>query len=425
MRKMKNSNLQWIGEIPAEWCIRRIKNIGSSRNGLTYTPNDICGETEGTLVLRSSNIKNGKISTTDNVYVSCPIPARLKVKSGDILICSRNGSRELVGKNALIGSEINATYGAFMMVYRCPCPKYMYYVLNSNVFSYYLGSFATSTINQLTGSDFGNMKIAYCPNVSEQQRIADFLDEKCGEIDSIRSDVQREIEILNDYKKSVITEAVTKGLNPKAKLKDSGIEWIGKIPEHWGVDKLKFHLKFRGTKNPGDTIVLSLYRELGVVPKDSRDDNHNKTSEDTSNYRFVRNGDFVINKMKAWQGSVAVSDYEGIVSPAYYVYGFSDDLIFKRYFHYLLRDKSYATEFKRLSGGIRVGQWDLPRESLENTLILLPPISEQKNIAAYLDEMCSEIDATIADKQKQLETLDEYKKSLIFEYVTGKKEVPA
>lgn len=127
--------------------------------------------------------------------------------------------------------------------------------------------------------------------------------------------------------------------------------------------------------------------------------------------------------MKAWQGSVAVSDYSGIVSPAYFVYAFSDEMFVKRYLHYLLRNISYAVEFKRLSGGIRVGQWDLPREALENTLVLLPPLSEQKAIADYLDEKCSEIDAIIADKQKQLETLDEYKKSLIFEYVTGKKQV--
>ena len=422
MRKMKDSGFDWIGEIPVTWQIKRIKNIGQARNGLTYTPNDVCDPSEGTLVLRSSNIKDGKISLSDCVYVSCAIPSKLKVKEGDILICSRNGSRELVGKSALIGN-IDASYGAFMMVFRCRNPKYMFYVLNSNIFSYYLGSFSTSTINQLTGADFGNMRIAYCPDMTEQKKIADFLDEKCGEIDSIKADVQRQIELLNDYKKSVITEAVTKGLNPKAKLKDSGIEWIGKIPDHWKVEKFKYHLNFSGLRNPGNVEVLSLYRELGIVPKNSRTDNFNQTSEDTSNYRYVRIGDFVINKMKAWQGSVAVSDYNGIVSPAYFVYSFSDEVFFKRYFHYLLRNKTYATEFKRLSGGIRVGQWDLPREALENILVPIPPVSEQKEIADYLDEKCSEIDAIIADKQKQLETLDEFKKSLIFEYVTGKKEI--
>ena len=127
-------------------------------------------------------------------------------------------------------------------------------------------------------------------------------------------------------------------------MKDSGAKWIGEIPTHWKSDKLKYHLQRKEPKNPGDMTVLSLYRELGVIPKDSRDDNHNMTSEDTSKYKYVKPGNFVVNKMKAWQGSVAVSDYEGIVSPAYYVYEFTDNLYYKRYFHYLLRG-CYKDEF--------------------------------------------------------------------------------
>lgn len=200
-------------------------------------------------------------------------------------------------------------------------------------------------------------------------------------------------------------------------MKDSGAKWIGLIPTEWQVDKLKFHLKRNEPKNPGNTIVLSLYRELGVVPKDSRDDNHNVTSEDTSKYKYVRQGDFVINKMKAWQGSVAVSDYEGIVSPAYFVYNFTDDVFYKRYFHYLLRS-CYKDEFMRLSGGIRVGQWDLPSEALDNVIVLIPPMKQQKLIADYLDAKCAEIDDLIADIQAQIDTLEQYKRSVITEAVT-------
>ena len=239
---------------------------------------------------------------------------------------------------------------------------YLFYALESIDINPYVTGSAQPKLNQ---ENLKEIVIPF-PPFDEQKKIADFLDEKCGEIDSIKADVQRQIELLNDYKKSVITEAVTKGLNPKAKLKDSGIEWVGKIPEHWKVEKFKYHLNFSGLRNPGNVEVLSLYRELGIVPKNSRTDNFNQTSEDTSNYRYVRIGDFVINKMKAWQGSVAVSDYNGIVSPAYFVYSFSDEVFFKRYFHYLLRNKTYATEFKRLSGGIRVGQWDLPREAFDS-----------------------------------------------------------
>lgn len=199
--------------------------------------------------------------------------------------------------------------------------------------------------------------------------------------------------------------------------KSSGIAWIGTIPKCWETDKLKYHLRRNEPRNPGDVVVLSLYRELGVIPKDSRDDNHNVTSEDTSKYKYVRPGDFVINKMKAWQGSVAVSEYEGIVSPAYFVYEFTDDTIFKRYFHYLLRS-CYKDEFMRLSDGIRVGQWDLPADALENTPILIPPMDEQCRIADFLDAKCAEIDALTADIQSQIDTLEQYKRSVITETVT-------
>ena len=200
-------------------------------------------------------------------------------------------------------------------------------------------------------------------------------------------------------------------------MKDSGIEWIGQIPLDWKVDKIKYHLKRNEPKNPGNAIVLSVYRDYGVIPKDSRDDNHNVTSEDTSKYKYVKKGQLVINKMKAWQGSLAVSDYNGIVSPAYFIYDFTDEEYNHKYFHYLVRS-CYKEEFKRISGGIREGQWDLSPEAFANTLALLPPLVEQKYIANYLDIQCSEIDATAEDIQKEISLLEEYKKSVITEAVT-------
>ena len=200
-------------------------------------------------------------------------------------------------------------------------------------------------------------------------------------------------------------------------MKFSGAMWLGEIPAHWEADKLKYHLTRREPKNPGNMTVLSLYRELGVIPKDSRDDNHNQTSEDTSKYKYVKPGNFVVNKMKAWQGSVAVSDYEGIVSPAYYVYEFSDSAFYKRYFHYLLRG-CYKDEFMRLSGGMRVGQWDLSSDDLDNTFILIPPIAEQERIALFLDAKCAEIDGLIAEIQAQIDVLEQHKKSAVIESVT-------
>ena len=207
--EMKDSGIEWIGEIPKHWKVLRIKNVGEYRNGLTYKPTDLTDENTGTLVLRSSNIQDGKISLNDNVYVSTFVRSDLKVKKGDILICSRKGSRELVGKNAIIEDLKDVTFGAFMMIFRCNSPKYLYYILNSKVFSYYLGSFFTSTINQLTGSNFGNMKIVYVSDKLEQSKIVSYLDSKCSEIDSLIADKKRQLDIIADYKKSLIYEYVT------------------------------------------------------------------------------------------------------------------------------------------------------------------------------------------------------------------------
>lgn len=207
-------------------------------------------------------------------------------------------------------------------------------------------------------------------------------------------------------------------IRPETEMKESGASWMGKVPCRWSISKFKWYLRRTDPRNPGSKQVLSLYREYGVIPKDSRDDNHNATSEDTSKYKYVRVGDFVVNKMKAWQGSVAVSEYEGIVSPAYYVYHFTDDSYHKRYFHYLLRS-CYKEEFMRLSGGIRVGQWDLSSNDLDNILVVIPKKEEQQAIADYLDETCSKIDEIIAEAKASINEYEKLKQATIDENIFG------
>ena len=199
--------------------------------------------------------------------------------------------------------------------------------------------------------------------------------------------------------------------------KDSGIEWIGKIPETWEVMQIRRVMRNRSERNQPDAMVLSLYRDLGIVPKESRDDNHNVTSEDTANYKVVSKGNFVINKMKAWQGSMAVSEYDGIVSPAYYVCSFTREVC-KKYVHYLLRDASYKPEYLRLSTGMRIGKWDLNIEDFLRIKTILPPVEEQQCIADYLDLKCGEIDSLIALQEQMIEKLKAYKQSVITEAVT-------
>lgn len=201
-------------------------------------------------------------------------------------------------------------------------------------------------------------------------------------------------------------------------MKDSGIEWIGDIPTGWEICQIRRVMRNRSERNQPNAEVLSLYRDWGIVPKKSRDDNHNVTSEDTTNYKVVHKGDFVINKMKAWQGSMAVSDYDGIISPAYYVCKFVNNHVYKRYIHHLLRNESYKNEYMRLSRGLRVGQWDLNIESFLRVNMVLPPLAEQQKIADYLDKVCGEIDDMIALQEKMIEELKAYKQSVITEAVT-------
>lgn len=201
-------------------------------------------------------------------------------------------------------------------------------------------------------------------------------------------------------------------------MKDSGRNYLGMIPSSWSTSRLKGYFKVSRTTGRPDATVLSLYRDYGIVPKDSRSDNHNVTSLDTSKYKFVEVGDFVINKMKGWQGSMALSAYEGIVSPAYHVFKFASPLLLPKYAHYLLRCRSYADEWHKLSTGLRVGQWDLHVEDFLNTRIPAPSLDEQRRIADYLDEKCAEIDRAASAAEQSIEEYKTYKKSVVFQAVT-------
>lgn len=207
---MKDSGIEWIGEVPVNWQRSMIKHLGSARNGLTYNPQDVTENNNDLLVLRSSNIKDGAIVLEDNVYVNREVKEDLIVKENDILICSRNGSRKLIGKNAIIPNNLKATFGAFMMIYRCNInAKYMYYILNSEVFAYYLSTFLTATINQLTIGNFNNMEFVITTNPFEQETIVSYLDKKTSQIDTLISIKQQKIDELKEYKKSMIYEYIT------------------------------------------------------------------------------------------------------------------------------------------------------------------------------------------------------------------------
>ncbi|CCV65547.1 Restriction endonuclease S subunit [Paracholeplasma brassicae] len=209
--EFKDSGIEIIDKIPKDWGIIKMKYLGESRNGLTYNPSDMVDDGEGILVLRSSNVRDGKLIFDDNVYLKMQIKEDLMLKNGDILICSRNGSRDLIGKNAIIENVGLCSFGAFMMVFRVSKanPKYIKYILDSFIFNYYLGTYLTATINQLTLSNFNNMKVIYTTNSDEQEKIISYLDEKCQKIDQLIELKAKKLLNLEEFKKSLIYEYVT------------------------------------------------------------------------------------------------------------------------------------------------------------------------------------------------------------------------
>ena len=389
LKTMKNSGIEWIGEISAEWKAIKVKYILSANDGGVWGNEPEDTEADKIVLRSTEQTIDGKWCIENSAKRNLKGIALQKyvIKPNDLLMTKSSGSGLHIGKTTLANNyflDKEFYYSNFIQRLRGKrdkiIPQYLWYIFNSifvrEQFVYLQNS--TSGIGNIN-SDNINDVIMLLPLLSEQKAIAEFLDKKCGEVDALIAEIQQEIETLEQYKRSVITEAVTKGLDLSVPMKDSGAGWMPTVPAHWLVEKIKYHLHLKTQKNMSDRQVLSLYRDYGIVPKDSGDDNHNVTSEDTSSYRFVRVGDFVVNKMKAWQGSVAVSQYEGIVSPAYFVYEFIDESFDKKYFHYLLRNKSYTIEFMRLSGGIRVGQWDLPAAAFENTLVLIPPPLKNSN----------------------------------------------
>jgi len=206
----KDSGVEWLGEIPVHWEVKRLKYLGDAIIGLTYEPSDVVGtDDEGVLVLRASNVKDGHIALEDNVFVRCAIPDRLRTKPGDILICSRSGSRALIGKSAKIdGTTVGLTFGTFMTVFRSVCNDYLFYVFNSMLFEYQSGAFLTSTINQLTVNNLKDFTVPVPPD-GEQSAITNFLGRETAKIDALVTTVSDAIGRLKELRTSLISAAVT------------------------------------------------------------------------------------------------------------------------------------------------------------------------------------------------------------------------
>lgn len=423
---MKPSGIEWIGDIPDDWEVRRLKGLGEQTIGLTYSPQDIT-DNSGTLVLRSSNIQNGKLvlDRDDNVYVSIDVENKI-LKDEDILICSRNGSRNLVGKTAFVityGKKLS--YGAFTTIFRSKYNKFLFYVFNAGVFEYHLASYNTSTINQLTTSMLNEIRVPF-PPVKTQQKIADYLDEKCGEIDATIAKQKESIEKLKAYKQSLISETVTKGLDKSAPLKPSGIEWIGDIPAHWEVKKLKFVANFNQNTLPEDTDGQFELKYIDIGNVSSVDgikeiQYFNFSNAPSRARRIVKYGDIIVSTVRTYLRAITSikEDYDNCICSTGFAVITPKDNVQQDFVVYAIENESFIAQIIANSQGISYPAINVSQ--LENLKLAFPSVKEQKEIVDFLKTKLLEIDLTINKKQNIIQKLDTYKKSLIFEYVTGKK----
>ena len=299
--------------------------------------------------------------------------------------------------------------------------KFMYYWLSMCKIDFLSQSIGGGQPN-ISQSKIKN-QFYYRPQLSEQKVIANFLDSKCSEIDAISADIQKEIEILEQYKRSVITEAVTKGLNPDVEMKDSGIEWVGNIPVHWDVRPLYYYFAERKKKNylGQEQNLLSL--SYGKVIRKDINTSEGLLPDSFNGYNIIEPGDIVLrltdlqNDKRSLRTGLVKE--HGIITSAYVTLKAAKEVV-PEYFHYLLYAYDVMKVLYNMGNGVRQG---LNYCELSKMHIVAPPLDEQKNIAARLDCVCKGIESIIASKKQQLAIIDSYKKSLIYEYVTGKKEV--
>ena len=413
MREMKDSGLQWAGNIPYDWNTTKGKYfMAILERPIKDDDGVITCFRNGEVTLRANRREDGfTIATVEAGYQG--------IEPGDLVIHGMDGFAGAIGISDSRGKGTPA-----LNVLACSeNKKYIMYLLRAMAYTEVFMALSTGIRVRTCDTNWKKLRsLDYLiPPEEEQQRIADFLDDKCAEIDTLTADIQTQIDTLEQYKRSVITETVTKGLNPDAKMKDSGIQWIGNMPAHWDVIRGKYILRYMQKPVREDDGVITCFRDGEVTLRSNRREDGFTMSDKEIGYQGIDVGDFVVHGMDGFAGSIGISNSRGKASP---VLNVLDTDQCKRYIMYYLRSMAYSDVFLALATGIRVRSCDLRWNKLAELSYPVPPLDEQNAIVKHIDSVLSKADAVIADKKAQLATLDEYKKSLIFEYVTGKKEVP-
>ena len=410
MREMKDSGAPWVGTIPLEWDVGRIDGFYTLRNtkvsDVDYPPLSVT--------------MKGVVPQLETAAKTNAHDDRKLVKKGDFAINSRSDRRGSCGISAYEGSvslinTILAPRGEMD-------PEYYDWLFHTVQFADEFYKWGHGIVDDLWTTNYQDMKKIKIPvpSLSEQHSIATFLNQKCSEIDVLSSDIQSEIDTLEAYKRSVITEAVTKGLDKNVPMKDSGIEWIGEIPATWDIKKGKYCLRYVQKPIRPDDDVITCFRDGEVTLRKNRREEGFTISLKEIGYQGIDVGDLIVHGMDGFAGAIGISDSRGKASPVLNVLDTDNN---KRYVMYYLRSLAFNGIFLALSTGIRVRTCDTNWGKLREILYVLPPREEQDAIVQFIDDRLNATDEIIGQKQEQLAVLADYKKSLIYEYVTGKKEV--
>lgn len=441
MREMKDSGLPWAGEIPINWKIMPIKYLKAN------VVNAFVDGPFGSNLKSQHYVDDGDVYVIESGFISTGVFIykefktitnehfatinRSECKAGDVIIAKIGANFGMAGELPVLDKP-SVVSGNSLKITLEQQRILNYLFVREMEIAKYNGGFI-SIVNEtaqpaLSLSSLNNFRLII-PPFEEQLKIEQFLMKKCAEIDALSADIQSEIETLEAYKRSIITEAVTKGLDKNEPMKESGIEWVGRIPTTWTMVRGKYAFEQKSDRgNTKSLVLLSPTQNYGVIPQDLYEELSGfsavKLNEKTdyNSLKTVHKGAFVIS-LRSFQGGFEYSEYEGVVSPAYQVF-YPTIPVCDGYYKYLFKTQIFIDKMNSYTMSLRDGK-NIAFADFGRTYIPVPPVSEQIKIAKFLDDKCDVIRDTIAQKQEQLSILADYKKSVIYEYVTGKKEVPA
>ena len=416
---MKDSGIPWVGKIPNNWDVKRGKVILTLLER-PIKPDDgvITCFRDGMVTLRSNRREDGfTISLQETGYQG--------VEPGDLVVHGMDGFAGAIG---ISDSRGKSTPVLNVLDSNQHKPFLMYYLRNMAYTGVFL-SLATGIRVRSCDTNWNKLKsLLYSfPPLDDQKRIADYLNRKCAEIDAVLNKTRTSIEEYKKLKQAIITQAVTKGVRGDRSMKESGIEWVGRIPADWDVRRIKTLFSLRDERNTlplAEVNLISLYTDQGVVQHADLEKTTGNKASNADGYKKVYQNDIIVNIILCWMGAIGRSDFDGVTSPAYDVYIPTDE-VESRFYHYYFRTTGFSGDCYKRGRGIMAMRWRTYSDQFRDIPVVFPPIREQQTVVKYLDRMCTQVDALIAKKEKVVSELETYKKSLIYEYVTGKKEVPA